>query len=181
MEDEDIDAGNDITMNTQPEHQRVLSLPRTGEKCHPPSSHTYSVKKTEISVVSSRKDRERQRKKKRRCDARRAARSDALTRAPRPCPEKHVLDVQTLSSTQDVSYLRIARGGYVGKRVQNCREVRTVEQLLGDGFTYFAWDGKSPHILLDVQGRILAILAGHPDDDSWESVAQEASNAMEDH
>ncbi|KAH9890586.1 hypothetical protein C8Q73DRAFT_793029 [Cubamyces lactineus] len=92
---------------------------------------------------------------------------------------KYVLGAEALRSEQDVAYLRIARGGYLGKQVHDRRKVRTVANLLEKGFTYFAWDGKSPHVLLDAHGRILAILAGHPADGKWNAIIEEASEAME--
>ena len=83
--------------------------------------------------------------RQRRCLARIAAKKSPFERSLQLSQAswfKHIAGAQSLSSGLDTADLRIARGGYGGIRDKEAPKIRTVEELLTDGFTYIAWDGK---------------------------------------
>ncbi|KAJ7431724.1 hypothetical protein FB451DRAFT_1381385 [Mycena latifolia] len=46
------------------------------------------------------------------------------------------------------------------------------------GTRHIKWDSRSPKLILDVHGRIIAILLGRPEDPDWDSVVRDAAKAM---
>ncbi|KAG0692936.1 hypothetical protein DFH29DRAFT_881896 [Suillus ampliporus] len=77
--------------------------------------------------------------------------------------------------------LPIAGGAYVGKVLRSHGEaVQELEDLVQQGLKVVEWDGRTPHILLDKEERIIGVLAGHPKDDCWQDTVAAACTAMED-
>ncbi|KAJ7028795.1 hypothetical protein C8F04DRAFT_924844, partial [Mycena alexandri] len=56
---------------------------------------------------------------------------------------------------------------------------RTLTELIAVGFQLIKWDGVTSRPIVDVHGRIIAVLAGRPDDPSYVAAIQEAYAAME--
>ncbi|PPQ76004.1 hypothetical protein CVT26_004945 [Gymnopilus dilepis] len=60
---------------------------------------------------------------------------------------------------------------------------RSLEDLLGADSAFLLglqeWDGRTPIIIADRDGHIIAILAGRPDGKSWEDVQREATELLE--
>ncbi|KAJ7450906.1 hypothetical protein FB451DRAFT_1146267 [Mycena latifolia] len=46
------------------------------------------------------------------------------------------------------------------------------------GYTYIAWDGQHPLLILDREGRIICVFMGAPEDPEWPTVIAEAIKAM---
>ncbi|KAJ7458439.1 hypothetical protein FB451DRAFT_1372186 [Mycena latifolia] len=57
--------------------------------------------------------------------------------------------------------------------------LREVDELLKEmGYTYIAWDGQHPLLILDREGRIICVFMGAPEDPEWPTVIAEAIKAM---
>ncbi|KAJ7434262.1 hypothetical protein B0H11DRAFT_2258566 [Mycena galericulata] len=67
--------------------------------------------------------------------------------------------------------------GVKGRRV---RKLWTVEELKALGYRRIKWDGKHPMVIVDRDGRIVAVFVGKPDDRKWDTeVIQGACRAMD--
>ncbi|KAI0641845.1 hypothetical protein C8Q79DRAFT_929418 [Trametes meyenii] len=107
---------------------------------------------------------------------------DVLSRGPPLTAMKHIDNAKVLSVPLRLHTLPIAKGAFVGKRQSVDKEREwTLEDLKADGFEVFEWDGipRTPYILADAQERVVAVLAGRPEDTSWDEVVKEANRAME--
>ncbi|KAG1721934.1 uncharacterized protein EDB91DRAFT_1256279 [Suillus paluster] len=88
---------------------------------------------------------------------------------------------KSIASKVLVKCLPIARGGYIGKlRESRCKAVQELDCLLQRGFKVVEWDGRTPHVLLDKEERIIGVLAGQPKDDRWHDTVAAACTAMKD-
>ncbi|KAJ7029622.1 hypothetical protein C8F04DRAFT_1264702 [Mycena alexandri] len=54
----------------------------------------------------------------------------------------------------------------------------TLPELLDEGGEVVEWNGRDPKLILDAEGRIIAILLGTPEDDEWPAVIEDAVAAM---
>ncbi|KAI0643566.1 hypothetical protein C8Q79DRAFT_1012149 [Trametes meyenii] len=122
-----------------------------------------------------KRSRRSRRKKQRAC-----RQPDVLSRGPPLTAMKHIDNAKVLSVPLRLHTLPIAKGAFVGKRQSVDKEREwTLEDLKADGFEVFEWDGITPYILADAQERVVAVLAGRPEDTSWDEVVKEANRAME--
>ncbi|KAJ6524637.1 hypothetical protein DFH09DRAFT_1286332 [Mycena vulgaris] len=70
-------------------------------------------------------------------------------------------------------------GAWVGGRgSRHARRRRTLPALTRAGVLHIRWDGRSPKLILDAHGRIIAILLGRPEDPDWDDVVRDAIKAM---
>ncbi|KAJ7169284.1 hypothetical protein C8R43DRAFT_1121165 [Mycena crocata] len=69
---------------------------------------------------------------------------------------------------------RSGGGAWVGPRSTTSRRFYTLPELLEDGYEYVEWNGRDPKLILDSEGRIIAILLGTPDDPDWADIIKEA-------
>ena len=86
-------------------------------------------------------------------------------------------------------------GIWVGKRQRKVDETWTLQELRDEGFKYVEWDGRyvacsysfaianllsvrTPRVLTDDAGRIIAVLGGSPDDPKWGAAVAGAEAAM---
>ncbi|KAJ7185116.1 hypothetical protein B0H12DRAFT_1246765 [Mycena haematopus] len=81
--------------------------------------------------------------------------------------------------TFDASTLPTARGAYSAKterpaETHGSRRRRSVAELIGLGFQLIRWNGISPHPLVDSAGRIFAVLAGQPDNETYRAAVERA-------
>ncbi|KAL6309253.1 hypothetical protein BKA93DRAFT_821580 [Sparassis latifolia] len=71
----------------------------------------------------------------------------------------------------------VAKGIYTARRQNGLfKQVKTLESLLADGFRL----QKTPHVLLDQEEHIVAVLAGRPDDAGWDGVIDDATRLIAD-
>ncbi|KAF7346870.1 hypothetical protein MVEN_01438900 [Mycena venus] len=72
-----------------------------------------------------------------------------------------------------------AGGSWIGRRSKKAtfRTLQTSE-LYDDGAELIEWDGINPKLVVDDQGRIIAVLLGTPEDPDWADVIKEAVKAM---
>ncbi|PBK85157.1 hypothetical protein ARMGADRAFT_1087831 [Armillaria gallica] len=83
----------------------------------------------------------------------------------------------SLPSNIHLEALPAAYGGYAAKPWvkdgDDRREVGVRELLDCYGFQYIAWDGQSSRPIVDGEGMIFAVLAGHPQDPTYTAEADE--------
>ncbi|KAJ7847562.1 hypothetical protein B0H13DRAFT_1907257 [Mycena leptocephala] len=75
---------------------------------------------------------------------------------------------------EDTSY---STGGWawLGRRSKKATgRLRTFEELKRDGARLLEWNGRDPKLIVDCQGRIIAILLGTPEDPDWPGVMKDA-------
>ncbi|PPQ76067.1 hypothetical protein CVT26_004586 [Gymnopilus dilepis] len=99
-------------------------------------------------------------------------RSSAVKRHARLCFIKGVLDVSKLPA-----------GIWVGKRRRTTEDGKpkrpwTLPDLKTEGFRTEKWNGQDPRVLLDSEGRLIAVLAGRPADLDWDNVVANVDAAM---
>ncbi|KAG6810084.1 hypothetical protein H0H92_013380 [Tricholoma furcatifolium] len=77
--------------------------------------------------------------------------------------------------------MRAAGPGYVGMRFNSKTNKLswTLPELKDAGFTYVAWDGRTPQMFTDKNGRIMAFLVGQPVGENWQSVCERAAQALD--
>ncbi|KAJ7701071.1 hypothetical protein B0H16DRAFT_1748814 [Mycena metata] len=68
----------------------------------------------------------------------------------------------------DLADAPAAAGAWVGRRRANAeRRHRTLPELLDEGGEVIEWNGRDPNLIVDAEGRIIAILLGTPEDEEW--------------
>ncbi|KAI9058718.1 hypothetical protein FKP32DRAFT_1680442 [Trametes sanguinea] len=119
-------------------------------------------------------------KRERRAKKRAAAKEDPFVKKVRASLSKRLSQVPSLKGKLDATELPIARGAFVGSLVARDPDgVQTVDELRAAGYEVFDWDGSTPYTLLDRDGRVIALLAGHPQDPQWGATVEAANCAME--
>ncbi|KAJ7259468.1 hypothetical protein C8J57DRAFT_1515536 [Mycena rebaudengoi] len=68
--------------------------------------------------------------------------------------------------------------GSSSKRRRPIRKLRRLADLLAEGCKYVKWDGEKPLLILDCEGRIIAVFVGRPDDPEWDGVISDLMAAM---
>ncbi|KAJ7776201.1 hypothetical protein B0H16DRAFT_1712578 [Mycena metata] len=127
------------------------------------------------------------RRKNERAQARRSTRRQKLATQSTPYDRnlnpRHTQEYRreaSHSTSFNLADAPVAAGAFVGRRSKRpTRCIRTLPELLDNGDELVEWNGRDPKLILDAEGRIVAILLGMPDDPEWESVIREAAKAME--
>ncbi|KAJ7025301.1 hypothetical protein C8F04DRAFT_1269429 [Mycena alexandri] len=79
----------------------------------------------------------------------------------------------------DLAAAPVAAGAWVGRQRANAkRRLCTLPELLDEGSEVLEWNGRDPKLILDAEGRIIAILLGTPEDEEWAAVIEDAVIAM---
>ncbi|KAJ7871110.1 hypothetical protein B0H13DRAFT_1895895 [Mycena leptocephala] len=125
-------------------------------------------------------------KKKKRRQRGRVARAQAAKFGPLPkakhsqvyrerSPHEIVFDAAHISA----SFSRWA-GPPPSKRAKITRQgIRTLKALLYDDNDLVEWDGRGIKLIVDSEGRIVAVLLGRPDGNDWDEVVREFERVME--
>ncbi|KAJ7892370.1 hypothetical protein B0H13DRAFT_2340164 [Mycena leptocephala] len=72
-----------------------------------------------------------------------------------------------------------ARGSWIGRSSKKAAfRILQTSELYDDGAEHVKWYGINPKLVVDDQGRIIAILLGTPEDPDWADVIKEAVKAM---
>ncbi|KAJ7066859.1 hypothetical protein B0H15DRAFT_958294 [Mycena belliarum] len=124
------------------------------------------------------------RKLKRR-DARQQA-TVTLGQAPRAATLRdHILASSSapIPCQLDATDLPAAHGAYTAKNEgkkekQGSQKRRSLAELLHMGFRLIPWNGRDSRPIIDAQGRIIAVLAGRPDDPTYLAAADAVYSAM---
>ncbi|KAJ7439022.1 hypothetical protein B0H11DRAFT_2254143 [Mycena galericulata] len=70
-------------------------------------------------------------------------------------------------------------GAWIGRRSKPCQgRYYTLPELEELGCEVIEWNGRDPKLIVDAEGRIIAVLLGTPDDEDWPDVVKEAQNAF---
>ncbi|KAJ7226561.1 hypothetical protein C8J57DRAFT_1535044 [Mycena rebaudengoi] len=81
----------------------------------------------------------------------------------------------------DAEALPVAHGAYA-TRIENdthsCKKWCTLQELIGLGFHLVRWDGFKAQPIVDIHGRIIAVLAGRPTDPTYTDAIARAFSAM---
>ncbi|KAJ7017801.1 hypothetical protein C8F04DRAFT_1278755 [Mycena alexandri] len=79
----------------------------------------------------------------------------------------------------DLAEAPAAAGAWIGRRrTLTTRQLSTLPELLDEGGEVVEWNGRDPKLILDAEGRIIAILLGTPEDEEWPAVIADAVAAM---
>ncbi|KAJ7662670.1 hypothetical protein DFH06DRAFT_1190599 [Mycena polygramma] len=79
----------------------------------------------------------------------------------------------------DLADAPVAGGGaWIGRRSKVGGRIRTRVELEAEGAFFIEWNGRDPKLIVDAEGRIIAILLGTPEDPDWADVVADAVRAM---
>ncbi|OJT01850.1 hypothetical protein TRAPUB_7682 [Trametes pubescens] len=184
-------SGPDVTVST-----RGILAHSIRDDADPlcPSTQPRASKKVALSQKIHASKGKRARRNRKRAEEK----EEGLGRKARSSHTKRAMQVAVLKGNLEAGRLPIAHGAFVGRQLKReAQEFGTLEELLEDGYDYFEWDGRcvflapprgwplndrwvhsTPHKILDKEGRVIVVLAGHPADPDWGSVASEAYDAM---
>ncbi|KAK6966758.1 hypothetical protein R3P38DRAFT_2672534 [Favolaschia claudopus] len=65
------------------------------------------------------------------------------------------------------------------KKLGIAERIRRVKELLDNGCRLVEWDGRGPKLIVDAEGRIVAILLGRPEGEDWDEVIREMERFLE--
>ncbi|KAJ6622396.1 hypothetical protein B0H10DRAFT_903678 [Mycena sp. CBHHK59/15] len=73
-------------------------------------------------------------------------------------------------------------GARATKRVRGHRRARRpiwrLDALLAEGCEHIEWNGRDPKLIVDAEGRIIAVLLGRPEGEDWDDVIKEMERIM---
>lgn len=111
---------------------------------------------------------------------------------------KHVQPAEPLTTDFKTNKVPHASTGYVGLVEDTWKRLHTLEELTGPkySFAHRPWQGRymilwvhsslcSPDVsriptpIMDSEGRVMAVMAGQPDDPQWPELAEQAANTLE--
>ncbi|KAJ7033052.1 hypothetical protein C8F04DRAFT_1261393 [Mycena alexandri] len=151
----------------------------------PPSTRPPSPAAAAPSPLRSNIGIEAQRKKIKAADRRRTKRQRRAAAGPyeRGLAARNLQTYRQQPAHRvalDASSLPAAGGGaWIGRRSKPTRRILTLPELDAMDCEVVEWNGRDPKLIVDAEGRIIAVLLGQPDDPEWEDVIQRASKALE--
>ncbi|KAJ7232097.1 hypothetical protein C8J57DRAFT_1250748 [Mycena rebaudengoi] len=119
--------------------------------------------------------------------AKRRRRRDAAIESAGQAPHaatiyQQVFPNQAIPTALDANDLPTATHGAYAAKVESdtygCKKRRTLAELLALGFQLVPWDGFHARPIVDVHGRIIAVLAHQPSDPTYSLAVQRAFAAM---
>ncbi|KIM34754.1 hypothetical protein M413DRAFT_48431, partial [Hebeloma cylindrosporum] len=123
------------------------------------------------------------RRKKRRSQQAAKPGQPALPQIRPSIQKKYMHKAMGIQTGLETEKLPAASTAYVANHGLSGKKVYRLEELVGKdakaAFKLVQWDGKTATPITDSVGRIVALLAGHPDDPSWDSVHSEAAELLE--
>ncbi|KAJ6552583.1 hypothetical protein DFH09DRAFT_1319034 [Mycena vulgaris] len=147
--------------------------PHTGPHRHRPAKPKRQANKD--AAAAARRKTKRAREKQARGHAPAASTIQEHVKPAAAAPLATHLDTPTLPA---------ALGAYAAKldpkkkRGPGCKVRRTLADMLGLGFQLVEWDGFTPRPLVDSAGRVFAVLAGQPRNDTYRDAARRAFHAI---
>ncbi|KAJ7843955.1 hypothetical protein B0H13DRAFT_2412152 [Mycena leptocephala] len=96
----------------------------------------------------------------------------------------HVLPARPIQTALDATTLPVAHGAYAAKNEAKktekfgSKKPRTLTELLAKGFHLVKWNGYDPQPLVDVHGRVFAVLVGQPRRDRYAASVAAAYNTI---
>ncbi|KAK6966733.1 hypothetical protein R3P38DRAFT_3337733 [Favolaschia claudopus] len=99
-----------------------------------------------------------------------------------PLPQKRTLPTTAFRA---VHIRASGSGSWTGPRASSHKKlgiaerIRRVKELLDNGCRLVEWDGRGPKLIVDAEGRIVAILLGRPEGEDWDEVIREMERFLE--
>ncbi|KIM79960.1 hypothetical protein PILCRDRAFT_9849, partial [Piloderma croceum F 1598] len=114
---------------------------------------------------------------------RRAARQESLPsedRRLKSVAKKKQTNLEALPTPMDTEELSATSTGWTGMRIVKETETYTLAEVTRapHNLRHVQWDGKTPRPIVDGQDRIIAALAGQPNDPQWDGVSDGAADAV---
>lgn len=146
----------------------------------PPPSTPATLHPTDASTSQTHSKSRNNRKRKRR-ETKAEHNSSLHQDVPPRLRSKHTHATEPLVTAFDVDDAPHASLGYIGLVEESWKREHTLDELTGPKFNFrhYGWQGCVATPIVDQQGRVIAVLAGHPDDPDWDSVHNEAAEALE--
>ncbi|KAJ7900457.1 hypothetical protein B0H13DRAFT_2336660 [Mycena leptocephala] len=154
--------------------------PMPSSSRHPPPMPPSSRPAPTAAPGNIEKERKKQQAAaRRRARCQRTAAAGPYARGPKPRGQAY-REQSPHTAAYDAAELPSASGGaWVGRRsTERARRYFTLRELDEMGNEYIEWNGKDPKLVVDSEGRIVAILLGEPDDPEWAHVVAEAAKAL---
>ncbi|KAF8178863.1 hypothetical protein K438DRAFT_1680740 [Mycena galopus ATCC 62051] len=136
--------------------------------------------------ISARKRHQKAGKKTRRSRAR-VSRAQATAFGPLPQArhsQSYREDASHIASASAADLSSSSGGNWIGSRpVKKSRlsraRLRRLKDLLKEDYNLVRWDGRRPKLILDADGRIVAVLLGRPEGADWDRVLKEVQRLMD--
>ncbi|KAJ7713570.1 hypothetical protein B0H16DRAFT_1743272 [Mycena metata] len=177
---EDVDDP-DSTLPPSPPSPLTPLTPSSPTSSAVPSPQASRTASPALSPVPVEKARGKQQAAVRRSRRRQRQHAGETPYDKRPDPRYSQSHRQQESHTVyfDLADAPAAAGAWVGRRRANAeRRHRTLPELLDEGGEVIEWNGRDPKLIVDAEGRIIAILLGTPEDEEWAAVIEDAVAAM---
>ncbi|SJL15741.1 uncharacterized protein ARMOST_19246 [Armillaria ostoyae] len=145
-----------------------------------PDAPTHTPQAVPASSRSHGKKQSRQNRKRKR-QAQKEHDVFSLQELPRNLQLKHTHAAEPIVTEFDVANAPHASTGYVGKVEATWKREHTLEELVGPryNFQHCHWQGHVATPIVDRQGRVISVLAGHPEDPDWDAVHKEGADTLE--
>ncbi|KAF8146580.1 hypothetical protein K438DRAFT_1869087, partial [Mycena galopus ATCC 62051] len=136
--------------------------------------------------ISARKRHQKAWKKTRRSRAR-VSRAQAVAFGPLPQArhsQSYWEDVSHIASASAADLSSSSGGNWIGShpvkksRLSRAR-LRRLKDRLKEDYDLVRWDGRRPKLILDADGRIVAVLLGRPEGADWDRVLKEVQQLMD--
>ncbi|KAJ7716374.1 hypothetical protein B0H16DRAFT_1741301 [Mycena metata] len=188
VDEEDVDSKPPSPLSSAP--PSPASSTHSSPLSSPPSSPTPTRAASPSPAVESAGSSlqsvgiEKQRRKKAAADRRRVRRQQGAAAGPyaRGLSKRSVQAYREQSPHRiqvDAARLTTPTGSaWIGRRSSPARRVITLPELDELDCELVEWNGKDPKLIVDREGRVIAILLGQPDDPDWSTVIKEACKAL---
>ncbi|RDB28894.1 hypothetical protein Hypma_015383 [Hypsizygus marmoreus] len=155
------------------------SLPSKPPPTPPPFPATSSSKATNTRNKNKRNKARGHANRKRKCEQEQEGTYGIHATRP-SVRKKFVIPSQPLKTNLETDGIPIASTGFIGRRDKKTKRLHTLEDLTGPnspyGFRLVSWSGSGPAVsIVDGEGRVIAVLAGRPEDESWDDSQREAA------
>ncbi|KAJ7030783.1 hypothetical protein C8F04DRAFT_1263474 [Mycena alexandri] len=181
-EDEDEDnVASDSALPLTPlssSSSSTLPSPEASRPTSPQASHPISPAGPHISIDKSRARLQQSLRRARRRQCQHAG-ATPYDKQPDPRYSQSHREQEAHTVHFDLATAPVAAGAWVGRQRANAkRRLCTLPELLDEGSEVLEWNGRNPKLILDAEGRIIAILLGTPEDEEWAAVIEDAVIAM---
>ncbi|KAJ3503665.1 hypothetical protein NLJ89_g8332 [Agrocybe chaxingu] len=183
-EPEELDLTNQFTPDslipTPDPLDASLNLAGGMEECQSSDALDAKARRKRRNKTKSKANRKRQRTEKKRKPSRLYGGSQVREEVKK----KYRAVVEPMYLSHQMKLAPHVKTAYTGRnREKHVMKTFTLEELVGEDSRYkmklFAWDGKTPTGLVDQEGRMFGLLAGHPTDSKWDKLAIWAANCLE--
>ncbi|KAJ3512050.1 hypothetical protein NLJ89_g3750 [Agrocybe chaxingu] len=155
-------------------------LDLSNEESHSTDILDSKARRKRRNKMKSKENRKKQRTKKKG----QAGRSYGGSQVREEAKKKYRDALEPMYLSHQMKLAPHVKTAYTGRnREEHVMKTFTLDELVGENSEYkmklFAWDGKTPTGLVDQEGRMFGLLAGHPTDSKWDKLATWAANCLE--